>query len=321
MIMINKIRRILIFSTLSLIILGIFVYILIFFFHSLMLGIKARFKNIPISMDKFAGKLVYSHHGKIKVLFFSKKKGIILSETICDGYWPSFLPDGDKIIFVNYTSKSLKIIDIKKKKHIKTVYRNKKFFCHVPSLSPDGKKIIFILTYRPDSNWGYPYLLNINTSQAYLFSDKPVRVFPFSWSADGTKVAFTSIDNHIIIKNCSSIRKEEIIGPGCAPSWSPDGKKIAYWDEESLKIIDIEKRKVQKVDIPERFPPWKEFLNSPLWVMDGKYILYFAHDIYNWHYFLSDPSVFILIVWSNPEEFYLIKKMFGACLVGFSWKK
>ena len=107
-----------------------------------------------------------------------------------------------------------------------------------PVWSPDGTKIAFI------SNRDYLfslYVMNADGSNARLLADKPLEPAEPAWAPDGRKIAFTAgvrftvgigkPSANIYVLNVDGTGLTQLTrdsGANASPSWSPDGKQIAF---------------------------------------------------------------------------------------------
>ena len=107
-----------------------------------------------------------------------------------------------------------------------------------PVWSPDGTKIAFV------SNRDYLfslYVMNADGSNSQLVTDKVLDLGEPSWSPDGRKIAFSagvrgtigmskpSIDIYVLNVDGSGLAKlTQDSGANGSPTWSPDGKQIAF---------------------------------------------------------------------------------------------
>ena len=118
-------------------------------------------------------------------------------------------------------------------------------------ISPDGKKVAFAAV-------GDIYVMNIGgkpeniTKDKYLDTDPPGRPTAASWSIRPTKAA----DSPVV-----DPRYEDRPGPpahshdnpAAGRSWSPDGKRIAFFDVDamwraaSISVVDVASGKVTKI--------------------------------------------------------------------------
>lgn len=142
-----------------------------------------------------------------------------------------------------------------------------------PVVSSDGKKVAFAAK-------GDIFIQEINGKLTQLTNDSYVDLEP-DWSPDNLTLAYISdrggrmsIWLHDIKSNESRLLSNEITGETTFPSWSPDGKQIAFystnymkkWGFGSLHIADVSSGKVREMSKGIWVP------SKPSWSPDGKTI-------------------------------------------------
>jgi serine/threonine protein kinase/Tol biopolymer transport system component len=112
-----------------------------------------------------------------------------------------------------------------------------------PAWSPDGTQLVFISPCRARGDFyesAYPdsslYLMNADGTEVSKLTPGPESNFDPAWSADGTRIAFTSLrDGHkqIYSLNVNSLVETRLTNTQpeietSQPTWSPFGNQIAY---------------------------------------------------------------------------------------------
>ena len=146
-----------------------------------------------------------------------------------------------------------------------------------PAFSPDGTRIAFMRLSVPTYEWSL-YIMNSDGTNAVRVTDVNSDIDPLrpTWSPDGTRLAFASskIDGvgnlHIVVVNADGSDRHQITrGSGeYEPAWSPDGTLIAYFEKDSVWVMNpdgSDARRVVRGELAAFQPTW-----SP----DGKRLAY-----------------------------------------------
>jgi serine/threonine protein kinase/Tol biopolymer transport system component len=150
-----------------------------------------------------------------------------------------------------------------------------------PAYSPDGKRIAF----RSERDGGGIFLMEATGEAVRRLTDFG---FAPAWSPDGTQILVDtegvedprgrSPDSRIWRVEVATGRRARLAikGDAVQPSWSPSGRRIAYWSVSSAA------RRVLWTSLPDGGDPVvlidDAYLNwNPVWSPDGRY-LFFASD-------------------------------------------
>ncbi|HVF57693.1 MAG TPA: S41 family peptidase [Pyrinomonadaceae bacterium] len=107
--------------------------------------------------------------------------------------------------------------------------------------SNDGKLIAFV-SDRSGREELY-VVASDGAGEAQKITDLDELKFGYTWSPDSTQIAYTASDNKLRVVNVSTKQSVELsasrYGSIGTPSWSPDGKWVAYSKPDSTRTNDI----------------------------------------------------------------------------------
>ena len=150
------------------------------------------------------------------------------------------------------------------------------------SWSPDGKKIAF--NSSRDGNHEI-YVMNSDGTEQKNLTNNPATDFFPSWSPDGKKIAFSSNrggnfrgiygNSEIYVMNSDGTEQKRLTNNPAEDyfaSWSPDGKKIAFWSDRdgNDEIYVMNSDGTEQKNLTKN--PARDF--NPFWSPDGKKIAF-----------------------------------------------
>ena len=191
------------------------------------------------------------HHGGTQVVFTSEefsseygnytvinvinsdgsgRRQVAPNEGHSDSYFPSWSPDGSKIMFL-YGRNDPKIHVVDAEGSHETNLTDDSYDYHSPSWSSDGTKIIF--TSNRSGEWDIYTMNSRGGDMTNLTNGSGSNHFP-TLSPDGRKVVFQSYrsgSQEIMLLDLSSGEETNLSNSAdyeSSPFWSPDGRKIAF---------------------------------------------------------------------------------------------
>jgi dipeptidyl aminopeptidase/acylaminoacyl peptidase len=196
-----------------------------------------------------------------------------------------------------------------------------------PTVSPDGKWIVFVHTYENQD------VLAIVDTEGSFWPQKIASGNDFymqpTWSPDGKKIAYVTWNHPNMAWNTSelrliTLREEERGMPYAAseetllsgedvavfqPEFSPDGKFLAYTSDATgwwhLYLYDLETKQHQQLtdgDIEHASPAWVQGMRCFAWSSDSLYLYAIRHErgLYSlWCYDLANATARQLDVFAD----------------------
>jgi TolB protein len=96
------------------------------------------------------------------------------------------------------------------------------------------------------------------------------------WSPDGTRIAFTRDGTIRVIR--IDDQTEEELGPGLVPSWSPDGQQIVFASDSGISVMNADGSNpvvlVRHLFRDDTYQPWDMGVGNPAWSPDGRQIAF-----------------------------------------------
>jgi Tol biopolymer transport system component len=187
---------------------------------------------------------------------------------------PSFSPDASEITFKEESEgggDSLVVLDLKKGTRRVLL---KMPYLDGPRWSPDGTGIAFEGRSQTSGDYSlYLYSLNDGKLSTVIEGQLKGGEMLFSWAPDGNRIVFQSAANDIYVADLTA-RQHTRIDSGWFPTWSPNGRYIAYRadgaDDPGYIIYDLKTQKKQQI-LRGRY-----VYRSLVWSPDSRCLIYAA---------------------------------------------
>ena len=164
-----------------------------------------------------------------------------------------------------------------------------------PALSPDGKRLAFASDRDGDPEI---FVMNIDGTGLIQLTDNTFTDFMPAWSPNGSRIAFVSDRTYFVPLEGGSLEVSaglELYVMGADggnvarltgdqhdvslyPSWSPDGKRIAYMNVSNVAHIDVVDVDTENPQPQDLIPDLELSAWSPRWSPDGKYIVFMGDN-------------------------------------------
>lgn len=155
-----------------------------------------------------------------------------------------------------------------------------------PSLSPDGRRIVFSMVTDADLGVSGIFVMNVDGTGTTLLVDGLVFNGEPTWSPGGCQIAFRSAregdtgpTGRISIVNADGTGLRQVTpepGPNDfafdeGPTWSPDGARLAFTRNVVLHVINVDGTGMTPL-------PNEDMAQSASWSPDGQRIAYMSLD-------------------------------------------
>ena len=231
---------------------------------------------------------------------------------------PSWSPDGKQIAFVSdrdghvhvlhgWSTSEIYVMDADGSSQQNLT--NNPHNDRSPSWSPDGRRIVFQSDRDNDRDHNIEiYVMDADGSNPQRLTNNPTEDEYPAWSPDGRRIVFSArreghvenkfgITYEIYVMNADGGNEQRLTenrNNDWSPSWSPDGKRIAF---ESDRKGDVVKFDIYVMDAdggnPQRLTENRVYDWSPSWSPGGKRIVFASDrkgDLENFDIYMIDAD-------------------------------
>jgi len=134
---------------------------------------------------------------------------------------------------------------------------------HSPLPSPDGRTLLVQGSPLQQPNRQVTALVHLDRPAGHRVEALPVYLPSAKWSPDGQYIV--SRDQRepdtqratpndppgaILLYSLKTRQVEKLSNSGFAPHWTPDGKKVVYFERQDIRILDLQTRALRVVQFP-----------------------------------------------------------------------
>ncbi|GAA3849057.1 amidohydrolase family protein [Saccharothrix violaceirubra] len=183
--------------------------------------------NLAVAASPRDGTLVFDLQGRLFSVPAAGGTAKPLADDFLDPFWPTFSPDGSTIALQSFADGRSRIATIKADGTGVRQLSDNPFDAVQPAWSPDGRKIAYAT--GPDGAKDL-WQIDARTGAMELLSTDPVDESAPTYTPDGRQLTYLA-GNEVRNLDLAS-RTRTVVIPGgqgflAAPSWSPDGKRLA----------------------------------------------------------------------------------------------
>ena len=218
---------------------------------------------------------------------------------------PSWSPDGKRIVFSSERDGNWEIYVMDADGRNPRRFTENDSFDQFPAWSPDGERIAFMSDRDGDFAHFDIFVMDADGGNQQNITNNPFDERYPSWSPDGERIAFSShrdghfrsrwgITSEIYMMNAdggNQQRLTENLKNEWYPSWSPDGKRIAFAADRKGDFVNFEiyvmdadggnQHRLTNNRVRDRYPSW-----SP----DGKRIVFSSERDGNREIYVMDAD-------------------------------
>lgn len=183
---------------------------------------------------------------------------------------PCWSSDGEKLVYGVYND-GLYIANADGTNVIKLV----DCFVRDVVFSPDGQKIAYVCEQELHG-LAYLYVINSDGSENMKLINDSISITysPYrglTWSPDGTKLTYRKQGQRVYVMNSDGSDQLKFEEYCRDPAWSPDNKKIVYWNANDGGLYAANPDATNKNQIANS---GKKGISPPCWSPDGTHIVY-----------------------------------------------